>query len=348
MGRLQLRNLTIRYGPKPVISNLSLDIHDGEMVSLLGPSGAGKTTILKAIAGLLRPASGKIFIDGEGVDHLPAEKRDTVLIFQKPLLFPFLDVGKNIAFGLKMAKITGQTAEKKIDRILAITGLEGLKNRKVHQLSGGQQQRVALARGLVLEPSVLLLDEPLSNLDAELRRQMRQLIRGVQAKTGTTMLFVTHDQSEAFAISDRICLLLDGSLRQTGTPTELFYQPADIDVARFFGCTNFMHGTIRNGLFESKLGSCPTSLGDCPKATAIIRPEDIVLSCQKIDNSRDNTTAGRIRELQFEGSTSRLHVDSGGTIFTVVCLRADFLPEQTVWLHFPPERLHIFAQAETS
>ncbi|GAB6191197.1 ABC transporter ATP-binding protein [Desulfocastanea catecholica] len=344
MGQLQLRNLTLRYDEKPVISDLSLDIHDGEMVSLLGPSGVGKTTILKAIAGLVQPASGQIIINGESVDHLPAEKRDTVMIFQKPLLFPFLDVGRNIAFGLKMAKMTEPTAEKKIDRILAITGLEGLKNRKIHQLSGGQQQRVALARGLVLEPSVLLLDEPLSNLDAELRQQMRQLIRSVQAQTGTTMLFVTHDQSEAFAISDRICLLLDGSLRQTGTPTELFYRPADVEVARFFGCTNFLHGRIRNGLFESDLGSCPTSLGECPEATAMIRPEDIVLSSEK----RDNVTAGKIRELQFEGSTIRLRVETAGITFTVISLRADVHPEQVVWLHFPPERLHIFPKVEAS
>ncbi len=344
MGRLQLRNLTIGYDKKPVISDLSLDIRDGEMVSLLGPSGVGKTTILKAIAGIVQPTSGKIILNGESVDHLPAEKRDTVLIFQKPLLFPFLDVGGNIGFGLKMAKITGLAAEKKIDRILAITGLEGLKKRKIHQLSGGQQQRVALARGLVLEPSVLLLDEPLSNLDAELRRQMRELICRVQAQTATTMLFVTHDQSEAFAISDRICLLLDGSLRQTGTPTELFYQPADVDVAQFFGCTNFIHGKICNGLFASDLGSCPTSLGDCPEATAMIRPEDIVLSSQK----RDNTTAGRISELQFEGSTSSLRIDSTDKTFTVVSLRADFHPGQVVWLHFPLERMHIFSKVEAT
>jgi ABC-type sugar transport system ATPase subunit len=158
------------------------------------------------------------------------------------------------------------------------------------------------------------------------------------------MLFVTHDQSEAFAISDRICLLLDGSLRQTGTPVELFYKPADVDVARFFGCTNFIHGTIRNGLFASDLGSCPTSLGDCPEATAMIRPEDIVLSLEK----RHNATAGKIRQLQFEGSTTRLHVETAGITFTVVCLRADFYPEQVIWLHFPPERLHIFAKVKAT
>jgi ABC-type sugar transport system ATPase subunit len=338
MGRLELQNLTIKYDTKPVIRDLSLAINDGEMVSLLGPSGVGKTTILKAIAGLLQPASGTIIIDGEPVDHLPAEKRDAVLIFQKPLLFPFLDVGQNIGFGLKMAKIKGSAAGKQIDRIIEITGLEGLKNRKIHQLSGGQQQRVALARGLVLEPSVLLLDEPLSNLDAELRQQMRELIRSVQAQTGTTMLFVTHDQSEAFAISDRICLLLGGSLRQTGTPTELFYQPADPDVARFFGCVNFISGKINNGLFEGGFVSCATSLEDSPEAIAVIRPEDIILSSAWMVNG----AVGKVAQIQFEGSTTRLTIEAENEFFTALSLRPDFYLEQLVRLHFPPERLHIF------
>lgn len=340
MGRLEVQDLTVRYNQKPVVGNFSLTVNDGEMVSLLGPSGVGKTTILKAIAGLLRPASGKILINGQHVDHLPAEKRDAVLIFQKPLLFPFLDVGQNIAFGLKMAKVKQAPARKKIDRILAITGLEGLKNRKIHQLSGGQQQRVALARGLVLEPSVLLLDEPLSNLDAELRQQMRELISSVQAQTGTTMLFVTHDQSEAFAISDRICVLLDGSLRQTGTPAELFYQPADPDVACFFGCTNFIDGTINNNTFTGSLVSCPTSLGDAPAAMAAIRPEDIVLSAARMEGG----TIGKITQIRFEGSITRLTVEAAGQTFTAHALRPDFRTAQTVWLHFPPERLHIFPQ----
>ena len=340
MGRLEVQDLTVRYNHKPVVSNFSLTVNDGEMVSLLGPSGVGKTTILKAIAGLLPPASGNILINGQHVDHLPAEKRDAVLIFQKPLLFPFLDVGQNIGFGLKMAKVKQAPARKKIDRILAITGLEGLKNRKIHQLSGGQQQRVALARGLVLEPSVLLLDEPLSNLDAELRQQMRELISSVQAQTGTTMLFVTHDQSEAFAISDRICVLLDGSLRQTGTPAELFYQPADPDVARFFGCTNFIDGTINNKTFTGSLVSCPTSLGDAPAAMAAIRPEDIVLSSTRMEGG----TIGKITQIRFEGSITRLTVEAAGQTFTVHALRPDFRTAQTVWLRFPPERLHIFPQ----
>jgi ABC-type sugar transport system ATPase subunit len=338
MGQLELQNLTINYDNKPVIQDLSLAINDGEMVSLLGPSGVGKTTILKAIAGLLHPASGRININGKAVDHLAAENRDAVLIFQKPLLFPFLSVGENIGFGLKMAKITGRVAANKIDKIVEITGLAGLKNRKIHQLSGGQQQRVALARGLVLEPSILLLDEPLSNLDAELRQQMRELIANVQSQTGTTMLFVTHDQSEAFAISDRICVLLNGRLRQTGTPTELFYKPADPEVARFFGCTNFIKGKIHNRVFQSHFGSCATSLGDSSEAIAVIRPENIGLSSAEIGNG----IAGRVTQVQFEGSTTRLTIETENETFTTISLRPDFSLKQSVWLHFPSERLHIF------
>lgn len=338
MGQLEIQELTISYENKPIVKNLSIEIYDGEMVSLLGPSGVGKTTILKAIAGLLRPDSGKILINGQRIDHLPAEKRDTVLIFQKPLLFPFLDVGQNIGFGLKMAGVNRAVAEKKIDRIIEITGLTGLKKRKIHQLSGGQQQRVALARGLVLEPSILLLDEPLSNLDAELRQQMRDLICLVQGQTGTTMLFVTHDQSEAFAISDRICVLLGGVLRQTGSPTELFYYPQNAEVARFFGCVNFIKGRIENGVFKSEFVSCKTSLSDAAKATGTIRPEDIVLSASQ----KDDFQRGRVVQVQFEGSTTRLTILSEQNSFTALTLHPEFHKNQTVWLHLPSNRLHIF------
>jgi ABC-type Fe3+/spermidine/putrescine transport system ATPase subunit len=338
MGLLKIENLTITYNAKPVIRDISLDIQDGEIVSLLGPSGAGKTTILKAVAGLLKPASGRIIIDGIPVDHLPAEKRDTVLIFQNPLLFPFLDVGRNIGFGLKMAKIKGAAAQEKIDRIIAITGLEGLKNRKVHQLSGGQQQRVALARGLVIEPSILLLDEPLSSLDAELRQQMRELIRNVQTQTGVTMLFVTHDQSEAFAISDRICLLLDGTLRQTGLPEELFNHPADPEVARFFGCSNFITGQIHQGVFDSAFLRSPTSFEDCREAVGFIRPEDIKLSSTETKQS----VAGQILQIQFEGSVTRMAVRVQNKTFNALAMRPEFHVGQSVWLHFPPERIRFF------
>jgi len=336
MRLLELRNLCINYGKSSIIRNFSMTINDGEIVSLLGPSGAGKTTLLKTIAGLLTPISGQILINGIDVTHLPAEKRDSVLIFQKPLLFPFLDVGQNIGFGLKMSNIKGQEAEKKIDKILAITGLEGFKARKVHQLSGGQQQRVALARGLVLEPSILLLDEPFSNLDAELRQQMRDQVREIQIQTGTTMLFVTHDQSEALTISDRVSLLLNGTLRQIGTPEEVFYRPADREVARFFGCDNFITGTVLDGRFDSSIVSCSVSLEDSEKITVIIRPEDITIS----SGEQKGSTTGQVMRVRFEGSITKLTVKVQDQLFSIVSMRPDFTVGQDVWLHFPKGRLH--------
>jgi ABC-type Fe3+/spermidine/putrescine transport system ATPase subunit len=337
MGRLRIEDLTISYDARPVIERLSLEIADGEFVALLGPSGSGKTTILKAVAGLLQQASGRILIDDHAVDRLPAEKRNTVLIFQKPMLFPFLDVGRNIGFGLKMMQVEKSAREKKIDRMLALTGLEGLKNRKVHQLSGGQQQRVALARGLVLEPSILLLDEPFSSLDVELRLQMRELVRNLQVRTGTTMLFVTHDQSEAFAISDRICLLLDGTLRQSGPPEELFYHPADRDVASFFGCNNFIVGNVRDGLFHSDLVTCPVAVDNIEEATATIRPEDILL---KTGDSAQGI-CGKVERLQFEGSTTRLLIRTGHHQLSVISVRPDFCAGQEVKLLLPADRIHL-------
>ncbi|WP_457577008.1 ABC transporter ATP-binding protein [Desulfomarina sp.] len=337
MERLTLRGLTIQYGSTTVIRDLHLSIQDGELVSLLGPSGAGKTTILKTIAGLLPPTDGKIYINDICVNHLPAEKRDAVLIFQKPLLFPFLNVSQNIGFGLKMKHTDRKAAGTKIEKILKITGLNGLETRKIHQLSGGQQQRVALARGLVLEPAILLLDEPLSNLDPELRGQMRDLICSLQAQTKTTMLFVTHDQSEALSISDRVCLLLDGKLRQSGTPRELFYHPADQDVARFFGCNNIL--------------PCHTFLtkhtGNGRKRLFAIRPEDIEISAdsRKQDSLSKSWIQGTVEKINFEGQLSKIDVyTSPGYRLTVLCTRPSFHPGQNVYLKFPEERIHYFQE----
>lgn len=336
MGSLQLQDITISYGDKPIVDKLSLNVGDGELFSLLGPSGVGKTTLLKTIAGLVPPRSGTIFINGRDVTKIPAEKRDTVLIFQKPLLFPFLDVGDNIGFGLKMSRVGRNETELKINKILALTGLQGLKDRKVHQLSGGQQQRVALARGLVMEPSILLLDEPFSNLDTELRLRMRELIQEVQRQTGTTMLFVTHDQVEALSISSRVCLLLGGTVRQTGSPEELFYRPADRDVASFFGCDNLVAGTIKNNFFASKYLNCPINLKDCEQCFACIRPEDIILSLTEMQDS----IPAEILDIRFEGSTCRMNIVTGGHTFTVLSKRLKYHAGQNVWLQFPLERLH--------
>ena len=342
MGELTLKDLTIAYDARTVIQDLGLTVNDGEMVSLLGPSGAGKTTILKTIAGLLDPSGGDILIDGKSVMGLPPEKRDAVMIFQKPLLFPFMNVAQNIGFGLRMQRRSGRETNRHIGEILALTRLEGLERRKVHELSGGQQQRVALARALVLKPSVLLLDEPLSNLDANLRQRMRELIQTIQAETRMTMLFVTHDQSEALMISHRVALLLEGRLRQVGEPRQLFHQPADPDVARFFGGKNFFAGHVQDDKLYSDLGvfAVGPQVGNGHARTATIRPEDIRIAACSSDDS-DGLT-GIVVRTHFEGSMSRVVVACGGQELIVLTSDDRFRPDQPVKLIVPPEKIRLF------
>jgi len=341
MGRLSLRHISIRYRNEKVVTDFSLDVNDGEMVSILGPSGAGKTTILKAVAGIIHPDTGDITINGHPVSGEPPEKRDVVMVFQKPLLFPFLNVVQNIGFGLRMQGRLDAAGKKRIAEILALTRLEGLERRQVHELSGGQQQRVSLARALVLEPAVLLLDEPLSNLDANLRREMRALIQEIQAQTRVTMLFVTHDQAEALMLSHRVVLLLDGRLRQAGTPQELFYQPVDRDVARFFGGENFFDGRVHDGFFHSPTVNVPVGdmNGNGRRRTATIRPEDIAVSPKK-----NAGIPGRIQRTCFEGSTTRLWIQCEYGEFVVLAADLGFKPQQRVWIDFPPEKVRVFPQ----
>jgi len=339
MGRLTLKNISVHYRSEKVVTDFSLEVNDGEMVSLLGPSGAGKTTILKAVAGILQTEAGEIAIDGHPVGDAPPEKRDVVMVFQNPLLFPFLNVVQNVGFGLRMQGRLDAEGKKRIAKILALTRLKGLERRQVHQLSGGQQQRVSLARALVLEPAILLLDEPLSNLDANLRREMRTLIQEIQVETQVTMLFVTHDQAEALVLSHRVALLLNGRLRQVGTPQELFYQPVDRDVARFFGGENFFHGHIRNGFFHFPYGKIPLpeTNGNGHRRTATIRPEDLVVSIQARPG-----IPGRIRRTRFEGSATRLWIQCEHGQFIALTSDTGFKPDQKVWLDLPPEKIRVF------
>ena len=341
MGELVLKNLTIRYGDTPVVQNFSLEVFEGEMVALLGPSGTGKTTVLKAVAGLIQPREGEILIDGQRVNELPPEKRSAVMVFQKSLLFPFLNVAQNIAFGLRMQGHPGRDAGKKILEIMQLTQLDGLDNRKVHELSGGQQQRVSLARALVLKPAVLLLDEPLSNLDANLRQQMRELIQDIQAETRITTLFVTHDQAEALMMSHRVGLLLDGRLRQVGDPRDLFYLPVDPEVARFFGGCNFFNGRVKDETFHSEFGSAPAPdiTGNGHHVTATIRPEDILIS-----HDAEHDVKGRVQKINFEGSNTRIWVKCKDTNVVVLTSDASFSPGQTVRIHLPPDKIRIFPQ----
>ena len=342
MGDLSLHHLTIDYGSRPVVEGFSLDVRDGEMVALLGPSGAGKTTILKAVAGLLAPTRGDILIDGRSVLQLAPEQRDAVMVFQKPLLFPFMNVEQNVAFGLRMQGRTLAESRRHVGDILSLTRLEGLERRKVHALSGGQQQRVALARALVLKPSVLLLDEPLSNLDANLRQRMRELIQTIQAETRMTMLFVTHDQAEALMISHRVALLLGGRLRQVGTPRQLFHEPVDPEVARFFGGRNFFQGRVQNDLLVSDFGVFPIGPqeGNGHLWTATVRPEDIRIAPRAGDGA--SGLIGKVVRSSFEGSATRVVVACTAGELMVLTAHDRFAPGEDVELTVPPEKIRLF------
>ncbi len=227
------------------VHDTSLDIAPGEFVTLLGPSGCGKTTTLRMIAGFESPDEGEIYLGDEAINILPPNKRDTAMVFQSYALLPHYNVFDNVAYGLKLRKVPKEEIQERVTKILELVELSGMEARMTNQLSGGQQQRVALARALVLEPSVLLFDEPLSNLDAKLRVSMRTEIRRIQQKTGITAVYVTHDQSEAMALSDRIIIMNKGVVAQMGTPQEIYYHPNSEFVADFIGEANFLKGVCK-------------------------------------------------------------------------------------------------------
>lgn len=235
---VSLNDLTLSYGQTVAVPNLNLKIREGELIALLGPSGCGKTTTMRAIAGLMTPSTGQIFIDGADVTRMPANKRGIGLVFQSFALFPHLSAFENVAFGLRLQRLPEAQIRAKTEAGMATVGLSGFETRKPAEMSGGQQQRLALARSLVMEPKVLLLDEPLSNLDARLRLEMRNELQRVQKDTGITMVFVTHDQAEALALADRVVLMKDGKIEQMGTPAELYAEPMSAFTADFMGFEN--------------------------------------------------------------------------------------------------------------
>lgn len=271
---VSLSNLTLSYGKTVAVPDLNLDITEGELITLLGPSGCGKTTTMRSIAGLLMPTSGTITIDGRDVTHTPANKRGIGLVFQSYALFPHLTAFENVAFGLRLQRLSESEVQSRTKAGIATVGLTGFETRKPAEMSGGQQQRVALARSLVMEPSVLLLDEPLSNLDARLRLEMRNELQRVQKETGVTMVFVTHDQSEALALADRIVLMNDGRVEQLGTPDQLYAQPVSSFAADFMGFENIF--TVDGSSLRSDYGHLP--LGYTPDVAMLAwRPSAVTV-----------------------------------------------------------------------
>jgi len=285
--KLQIRDMTKKYDNGDGVEHIGLDIYEGEIVTMLGPSGCGKSTILRTIGGFLDVTSGDILIDGQSVVNLPPEKRPTAMVFQSYNLWPHMTVYENLAFGLKLRKTPKKEMEERIEKHLQLVSIGGMEKKYPSQLSGGQQQRVAIARSLLLKPSVLLLDEPFSALDAKIRQQMREELKKIQSELGITVVFVTHDQEEAMALSHRIVVMNKGKFEQVGTPTEIYDNPCSKYVASFIGEMNFIE---RDG-----------------KSVAV-RPEDVVITKEPADIS------GSVRTIMILGHYVEVNVQCGENV----------------------------------
>jgi putative spermidine/putrescine transport system ATP-binding protein len=313
MARLQLIDVSKAYGETRAVDGLSLDVADGEFVVLLGPSGCGKTTTLRVVAGFADATTGSVHLGDHDITHAPPWKRNAGLVFQSYALFPHLTVNDNVGFGLEMRRIPKSEAQMRISDALRLVRLGHLGDRFPQQLSGGQQQRVALARALVVQPDILLLDEPLSNLDARLRQDVRIEIRELQKKLGMTTVMVTHDQEEALTMADRLVVMSEGRIRQIGTQQDLYERPADRFVADFVGRTTFIEGRLEApGRFVSAGGlaiACTSqTMGN---ATLALRPERVELLA---DNSaaRDNAFQGNVEFVSYLGAMIDVHVRLSG------------------------------------
>ena len=306
MTHVSIKNLTKVYPglTVPSLDNLSLEINSGSLTALLGPSGCGKTTTMKMIAGLLDQTSGDVTFDGTSILKEKPENRGVVMVFQNHLLFPYMNVQDNIGFGLKMRNVHKDEIFNRVIKMLDLVKLPNMENRMPKELSGGQQQRVALARALIVQPRVLLLDEPLSNLDAHLRFEMRDLIRNLQQSMGITTIFVTHDQEEAVVLADQVALILDGKLKQYAQPDIFYKKPIDVVTAKFFGGQNFIKGTSKNNNFSSNIGKLALPK-DCLQGNGILtfRPENVQIG--KGPKSV-NTIKAKIIEKIFLGTQTRL------------------------------------------
>jgi putative spermidine/putrescine transport system ATP-binding protein len=331
MARIELESVSKRYGDFHAVRDFSLTIEQGELVVLLGPSGCGKTTTLRMIAGFVPVTSGRVRLGGRDVTSLPPHRRNTGLVFQGYALFPHLTAAENVAFGLEMRKLPDAVVREKVARALKLVRLEGLGDRLPRQLSGGQQQRVALARALVIEPDALLLDEPLSNLDAKLREEVRVEIRQLQRTLGLTTVMVTHDQDEALAMADRLVVMSAGAIQQIGTQRDLYERPRNRFVAGFVGRTNFLRGQlVEPGVFRSDGGltlrfdgrstssnPAPSGAPSGGRRALALRPERLALGAAA-DTARANRVAGTVEFASYLGATIEYYVRlSSGEILRV-------------------------------
>ena len=324
---LVLKNINKTFGKNVVIDDLSLNIKRGSMVTLLGPSGCGKTTVLRLVAGLESPTRGEIFIDGENVTKTSIQHRDICIVFQSYALFPHMSIGDNVAYGLRMQNIAAQERRQRVQEALELVDLAGFENRYVDQISGGQQQRVALARALILKPKVLLFDEPLSNLDANLRRSMREKIRQLQQSLGITSLYVTHDQSEAFAVSDEVIVMDKGNIMQKAPAKELYLRPNSLFLANFMGESSIFEGELKQGeiCINNYCLPFPQAAGfniEDGECLIGIRPEAVRLS-----STGEAAQACTISSAVYMGNHWEIIAEWAGKPLLINCNPEDFDPE---------------------
>ena len=352
-GEVVLVDLVKRFADVTAVAGINLDMPPGEFFSLLGPSGCGKTTTLRLIAGFERPDEGQILLDGVDMAETPPHKRNVNTVFQNYALFPHLLVADNVGFGLRYKEVSKQEARKRVSDTLDLVRLQGLERRRPSQLSGGQQQRVALARALVLNPSVLLLDEPLGALDAKLRKALQIELKALQEEVGITFIYVTHDQEEALTMSDRLAVMSDGRIEQVGTPSEIYEEPSTAYVADFLGVSNLMaahaEGTDGDGRCKIQLGDFElvAARGDTDArgdVRVVIRPERVRL--EESGASGENHIPGMVERVVYVGSTMQVivHLASGPTLQAWVQNQGDGLPYaqgHPVAVHLPPDALRV-------
>jgi iron(III) transport system ATP-binding protein len=352
---LQLKDLSKVFGSLVAVNNVNLEVQEGEFVCFLGPSGCGKTTILRMITGFETPTSGEIVYDGRVINDLVPQKREFGIVFQSYALFPNMTVSENIAFGLKMRRMPRERITTRVDEILDLIGLRDWRHNYPAQLSGGQQQRVALGRALAPNPTVLLLDEPLSALDAKIRVRLRAVIKRLQQDLGITMVYVTHDQEEALAIADRVVVMEEGVFKQVDTPFEIYKNPQSSFVADFVGISNFFDGICKNGNVQVKdiqfavpqAKSFPSD-----KVVLSIRPEKIeIIDPQKRPQGLEssNLVRGNIEVITFLGAVVRILVITGNEELIVDMVEKEFeqrqlKPGDEVDMYFPPDAFLVYQQ----
>ncbi len=357
MPGLQLIGLLKQFGKTTAVNRITLEIQDGEIMTLLGPSGCGKTTTLRCIAGFLIPEDGHIYLGDQEVSRLPPERRGIGFVFQNYALWPHMTVYDNLAFGLRLRHVSKSEVKRRVDETLALVRLSGFAERYPRQLSGGQQQRIALARALVIQPRVLLLDEPLSNLDAQLREEMRFEIRELQKDLGITAVYVTHDQAEALVLSDRIAVMNDGVITQIGTPEEIYNQPNNRFVAGFIGLSSFVEGTVTN--LDTGAGYATVTTSDqvdirvprnnlslSQKVTLAIRPEHISLKHGTAAPlaEDDNLLEGEVVRKAYLGDVIDYRIQVGNWVLRVHTATDTHLrPREKVQLFVPAERITLIA-----